>query len=413
MKLSDATIRTAKPKSKNYKISDGHGLYIQIMPNGSKLWRVAYRFQRKAKTLYLGAYPVISLAKARYMLMDAKKLLAEGIDPSHAKKEIAKKVKDPSEQQQFMFRTVAQDWLKDYSRQILPIQVSKIERLLEKYLYPAYGETLVTELKAVHILEAARAKEMEGKHHTAHRLITLAGQVLDHAILLGYIKTNLARSGLSKKLTPEKAKHHAAIISPKEIGDLLCNIDDYTGTSVVKFYLQIIPYVFTRNSELRKAKWEEFDLRDKKLWVIPRERMKNKEEDHKVPLSDQVASLLNELKKITGNCQFLFPNLRSRTAPMSDVAPLNALRTMGYDKETMTVHGFRTTASTYLNELGYPMDHIERQLAHKERNTVRGAYNRAGYLEQRRQLLQDWANILDQLRSETRERRKALSEKRH
>lgn len=243
-------------------------------------------------------------------------------------------------------------------------------------------------------------------------MIQLAGQVLDHAILLDLVQNNRARNGLSKKLIPEKATHHAAVIDPREIGELLCDIDDYKNSTSLKYYLKIMPYVFTRNTELRVAKWEEFDLKEGMIWTVSKERLKIKEEDHKVPLASQVVELLLELKGFTSDSKFLFPSPRAKTATLSDAGPLAALRRMGYDKDTMTIHGFRTIASTWLNELGYRSDHIERQLAHQENDKIRGAYNRAGYIEQRRQLLQDWADILDRFRQEARGRRKGRMDNR-
>ena len=412
MALSDTTLRRLKPDSKAYKKYDGGGLFIEVQPTGSKLWRIAYRFEGKYKTLYLPPYPVMSLAEARESLLEAKKLLAQGLDPAEAKKQKSTDQRAEAEREKTTFRHISELWLADYAKQVTEKQISKIRRHLEKYLWPCYGDQTVMDLKAIKILEPARIKEAEGKIHTAHRLVSLAGQVLDHALLMGLIEHNLARGGLVKKLTPEKVKHHAAITDPREVGELLCDIDDYKGSAVMKYYLKIMPYVFTRNTELRMAKWEEFDLEVDKIWTVPKERMKIKEDDHKVPLADQVIKLLLELKQIVSGSSFVFPSPRTNTRALSDVGPLGALRTMGYDKDTMTIHGFRSTASTCLNELGYPYDHIEKQLAHKEKDDVRAAYNRAEYMEQRRKLLQDWANILDRLRLEARDRRRNKTEER-
>lgn len=411
MALSDTTLRKLKPESKSYKKFDGGGLYVEVQPSGSKLWRIAYRFNNKSKTLYLPAYPALSLADARSELLEAKKLIAQGIDPAEAKKQKAEEQKEEEKREQTTFRYVAELWLKDYARHVTPKQISKIKRHLDLYLYPCYGTVQVTDLKAIKILEPAKMKEAENKIHTAHRLVTLAGQVLDHAVLMGLIEHNLAR-GLTKKLIPEKVKHHSAITDPKEVGELLCDIDDYTGSAVMVYFLKLMPYVFTRCTELRKSEWSEFDLENEMLWTVPKERMKIKEEDHKVPLSRQVVALLKELKVLTGNTKFVFPSARANTTNLSDAGPLNALRRMGYDKDTMTIHGFRSTASTCLNELGYPRDHIEKQLAHKEKDEVRAAYNRAEYIEQRRKLLQDWADVLDRLRQEARDRRSGRKEAR-
>ena len=412
MKLSDASIRKAKPESKPVKMFDGKGLYLQVNPNGSKLWRIVYRFNNQTKTYYLGMFPDISLSMAREELRELKTKLAKGIDPGQEKQETARRIKVEQEAAQTTFKVVAQDWMKTYSRKVLPKQISKIDRMLEKYLYPAYGDVDVKDLKPFHILSPAKMKEAQGRIHTAHRLVSLAAQVLDHAYVLGHVEMNPARMGLNKKLNPERVKHHASITNPKEIGELLCDIDDYHGYIVIKYFLQIMPYVFTRCGELRGAKWAEFDLFEHELWVVPKVRMKVKEEDHKVPLAPQAIKLLLELRKITGDGEFVFPTARSRTRSISDAGPLNALRRMGYDKETMTVHGFRSTASTCLNELGYPRDHIEKQLAHKDEDEVRAAYNRAEYFDQRRKMLNEWADYLDKLKSEARARRSNLKENR-
>lgn len=412
MALSDTTLRKLKPESKSYKKFDGGGLYIEVQPSGSKLWRIAYRFQNKGKTLYLPAYPAMSLAEAREKLLEVKKLLAQGVDPGEVKRQQAAEREAEEKHEQTTFRYVAELWLKDYANRVTEKQIGKIRRHLELYLYPCYGSLPVMDLKAIKILEPARMKETEGKNHTAHRLVTLAGQVLDHAVLMGLIEYNLARGGLTKRLAPEKTKHHAAITDPREVGELLCDIEDYRGSEVMGYFLKIMPYVFTRNTELRKAEWSEFDLEDEMLWTVPKERMKIKDEDHKVPLAHQVVTLLRELKQVTGHSKFLFPSARANTATLSDAGPLSAIRRMGYDKDTMTIHGFRSTASTCLNERGYSYDHIEKQLAHKEKDEVRAAYNRAEYLEPRRKLIQDWADILDELRQGARERRTEKKEER-
>lgn len=417
MKLSDTTIRRASPKSTTYNLTDGKGLHVEVNPSGSKLWRINYRFRNKQGTLYLPAYPIMSLQDARAELIEVKKDIQNGIDPKVGYKQRQEQNRSEEEQQKYdaaaaearektTFRYVAQDWLNDYKKHVLPKQISKIERYLEKYLNPAIGGVTVMDLKPADILGPARKKEAEGKIHTAHRLVSLVGQVLDHAIYLELIEHNYARGSLIKKLAPEKVEHHAAITDPRRIGELLCDIEDYKGYGVMSYYLRLIPYVFTRNTELRMAEWVEFDL-DGKIWTVPKDRMKIKVEDHKVPLAHQVISLLIELKEISGNGKFVFPSPRAKSTTLSDAGPLGALRSMGYDRRTMTIHGFRTIASTLLNEYGYPYDHIEKQLAHKEDDDVRGAYNRAEYIEKRRTMLQDWADIIDRLRQEARERRAA------
>ena len=414
MPLSDTTLRKTKPREANYKISDGQGLYIEITTAGSKLWRINYRFQGKQRTYreFDAPYPHVSLLEARTELEWAKQQLRQGKDPVEEKRKLRQTADDMEAHEKKTFRYVAEQWLEAYKRKVLEKQISKIKQNLQEYLYPALGGKLVTEIKAIDILNAARKKEDEGKHHTAHRLVSLCGQVLDHARLMGLIEYNIARGGLTRELLPVKTKHYAALINPAEIGELLCDIDEYTGYSdVIPYYLRLIPYVFTRPTELRKAQWPEFDF-EQKLWIVPVDRMKTRQEAHKVPLSEQVIRLLKELHTISGKGQFLFPSARARTRTLSDVGVLAALRRMGYDKEAMTVHGFRTIASTLLNERGYNTNHIEKQLSHKDDNEVRAAYNRAEYIEQRRTLMQDWADILDQLRYEAKARRANLRESR-
>ena len=251
-KLTDSTLRGAKPSQATYKLSDGGGLYCEINPTGSKLWRVNYRFNGKQRTLYLPSYPEMSLQAARDALREAKRLLISGIDPMAAKREkknawkIEEQEKKVEEERAKRFKTtfrwVAEDWLVDYANRVTPKQIEKIKRHLEQYLYPAFGDTLVADIRAIDILEPAKAKECEGKNHTAHRLIQLAGQILDHAILLDLIKYNRARNGLSKKLMPERVSHHAAVINPREIGELLCDIDDYRSSVSLQYYLKIKRY---------------------------------------------------------------------------------------------------------------------------------------------------------------------------
>ena len=432
-KLTDTAIRKAKTTDVTYNLSDGGGLYLHIPHNGngSKLWRINYRFDGKQGTLYLPSYPEMSLEEAREELREAKRNIAHGIDPKEARilRLAGKKAEDrekkarekalelerraEEERKKTTFRWVAEDWLKDYSSKVVSKTVEKIRRHLELYMYPAFGDRPVMELKAVDLIQPARAKEREKKIHTAHRLVQLAGQVLDHAIFLGLIEYNLARNNLSKKLVTEKAKHHAAFTDPRELGEFLCQVEDYSGAIVMKYYLSLMPHLFTRNTELRLAIWSEFDLERDKLWIIPKERMKIKDDDHLVPLPEQVVKRLLELKALNLSDIYVFPTPRARTSPIRTVGPLGAIRQMGYTKEVLAIHGFRTTASTALNELVYNDDHIEKQLAHAEENEVRAAYNRAKYLDHRRKLLQDWANILDRLRLETRERRKELIQERN
>ena len=251
-------------------------------------------------------------------------------------------------------------------------------------------------------MQIVQPSERLGHHETAHKLMRLCGQVTRYARITGRVKYDVA-AGLTEALTPVQTTHFAAVTLPDDIGQLLRDIDAYVGYTSVVYCLKILPYVFTRPSELRLAHWSELDFKNV-TWIIPASRMKMRRE-HVVPLSKQVLVLLNELHAYTGNGELLFPSARALTTPISDAAPLAALRRMGYSKETMTLHGFRAMASTRLNELGFRADVIEAQLAHKEPDTVRLAYNRAEYMDERCRLMQAWADYLDGLRAAIQQKR--------
>ncbi len=272
----------------------------------------------------------------------------------------------------------------------------KLKRYLEKDFFPAIGTMPVTDLEPMHILDIIRPVEAKGRTNTAHRLANLASQVLAYAQITGRTKYNLA-AGLTRALRPDRPQSYPTITEPKAIGRLLREIDEYQGHPSIVFFLKLLPYVFTRPSELRLAQWEEFDF-ERAMWRIPAKRMKMRRE-HTVPLSRQVVALLGELKEFSGDGSFLFPSVRAKTTVLSDVGPLAALRRIGYTKDEMCLHDFRAMASTRLNEMGYRADVIEAQLAHKEQDGVRLAYNRAEYNEERKTLMQEWADYLDSLRA--------------
>jgi integrase len=262
-------------------------------------------------------------------------------------------------------------------------------------LFPHIGTVPFANLEPTNILTAIQHAENRGVIETAHRLAQLAGQVCRYARLVGYAKYNIA-AGLTEALPPVHTEHYAAITDPQEIGYLLRNIDAYNGDASIIYALRIMPYIFVRSGELRAAEWQEINFADSE-WIIPAGRMKIRR-PHVVPLSLQVVNLLKELTKITGKGRYIFQSSFSASRYISDMGLLNALRRMGYDQQTMTIHGFRTVASTILNEQGYRPDVIEAQLSHGEKNAIRGAYNRAEYLPERRRMMQEWADYLDSLR---------------
>lgn len=395
MPLTDTNIRNIKPAAKVQKLFDGGGLYLHIAVTGSKLWRMAYRFDGKQKLLSFGAYPAVSLKQVRELRDEAKELLAVGVDPGVHKKEVKAAALAAQKEIENTFETVSREWFTSYSPSLTEKHASKLHRYLETILFPALGHKSVAALEPADILAVIRPTESLGHICTAHKLMQLCNQVLHFAQITGRIKYNIA-SGLTEALQPLRHQNQAAITDPKAIGQLLCDIDAYAGFPSIVFFLKILPYVFTRPSELRLAEWHEIDF-DEAMWVIPAKRMKLRRE-HVVPLSTQVVALMQELHGFSGDGQYLFPSARAKSATLSDAGPLAALRRIGYTKDEMCLHGFRAMASTRLNELGYRPDVIEAQLAHKEPDAVRLAYNRAEYMAERIKLMQQWADYLDKLR---------------
>jgi integrase len=367
---------------------------LLVTPSAGRWWRFKYRFCAKAKTLSLGVYPDVGLKEARKRRDEARKLLATGVDPSAERK--ARKAARAAEmaRETSTFELVAREWFEKYSPIWASGHAATVIRRLERDVFPWLGGRPVGEIAAVELLEVLRRVEARGALETAHRIKQICGQVFRYAIATG--RASRDPSGdLRGALPPVKETHHAAITKPAEVAALLGAMKRYRGSFVVRCALLLAPLVFVRPGELRKAEWSEIDL-DGAVWRIPAERMKLRRE-HLVPLSRQAVTVLKELRPLTGSGRFVFPSMRTTTRPMSENAITAALRRMGYEQGTMTAHGFRTTASTLLNELGWPADAIERQLAHAERDAVRGAYNRAEFLTDRRHMMQAWADHLDLL----------------
>ena len=392
MALTDVLIRNSKPKDKAFKLSDGGGLYLLLNLNGSRWWRFDYRFDGKRKTLSMGVYPETSLREARERRDEAKKKIESGIDPSHARK--AKKESDSGAD---TFETIAREWFEKFSPTWSPSHGDRIIRRLERDIFPWLGKRSIKDIKAPELLAVLRRIEARGAVETAHRASQNCGQVFRYAVATG--RTEGDPSGdLRGAIPPTTTKHHASITDPKEIGGLLRAIDSYEGGLVVRCALKLAPLVFVRPGELRRAEWSEIDF-EKMEWRIPAEKMKMREQ-HIVPLSRQALGILRELQPLTGEGKYLFPSPRSWDRPMSENAVLAALRRMGYSGDQMTGHGFRSMASTILNEQGWNRDAIERQLAHAERDEIRAAYNYAQHLPERRKMMQAWADYLDELRTD-------------
>ncbi|MCL2459656.1 MAG: tyrosine-type recombinase/integrase [Desulfobulbus sp.] len=388
-------MRGLKATGQVQKKADGGGLYIHVSPSGGRLWRMAYNFGGKQKTLSFGAYPAVSLKGARQKRDEAKEQLAKDIDPGAHKQAVKAAIRAESTN---TFEIVAREWHSKFKDSWAPRHAGKILSRHEKDIFPHIGGQPIGSVTAAELLVALRRIEDRGAIETAHRALQNCGQVFRYAVATGRAERNPA-ADLRGALPPIKSTNFASITDPKAIGALLRDIDAYPGNLIIRAALRIAPYVFVRPGELRKAEWTEFNLGAAE-WRIPAARMKMKEA-HIVPLARQVLTILEDLQQYTGHGRYLFPSMRANSAPISDVTLLAALRRMGCDKDTMTVHGFRSMASTLLNKQGYNRDWIERQLAHSERNSVAASYNFAEYLPERRAMMQAWADCLEQLATGT------------
>lgn len=394
MPLSEMAVRNAKPKERPYKLYDERGLFLLVNPNGSRWWRWKYRYANREKLLSLGTYPDVSLKKARDRRDEARAQLVDDLDPA----QVRRAAKTAAAAEQETFATVAQEWLQRRSNAWAPGHEAKIRRRLEVDVLPAIGQLPIVAVTAPEVLKVAKRIESRGAIETAHRAVQNVGQVMRFAIATGRAVSD-PTPALRGALTPVREKHHASITDSKAVGALLRAIDGYSGSYITRAALRLAPLVFVRPGELRKAEWSEFDL-DGAEWRIPAERMKMRQA-HIVPLSTQAVQILNELRLFTGKFDYVFPGVRSRRRPMSENTVNAALRRLGYTKDQMTGHGFRSMASTLLNEQGWHHDAIERQLAHQERNSIRAAYNFAEHLPERRKMMQAWADYLDSLRVPT------------
>lgn len=391
--LTDTKIRKAKPTEKPYKLSDSGGLFLLVNPTGSKLWRLAYRFDGKQKTLSFGAYPVVTLAEARERTKSAKAELANGVDPSTASK--ARKASRGTELAN-CFEVVALEWHKTHMTTKTDNHAGKVNRFLEKDVFPWLGKMPLTDIEAPDILTVLRRIEERGANDVAHTVKRIIGQVFRYAIATGRARRNPVPD-LQGALKPLVVKHHPAITDPAKIGELLRAAYGYTGHFPTQCALKLSFLVMLRPGEIRRAEWSEIDM-ERKEWRIPASKMKMRDE-HIIPLSRQALAIFEEIRPLTGNGCYVFPSIRSHARPMSENTINAALRRLGYTGQEMTAHGFRAMASTRLNEahLFHP-DAIERQLAHGERDSVRAAYHRAQYLPERVKMMQWWADYLDRLR---------------
>jgi integrase len=391
MALTDAKIRNAKPRDKFYKMTDGDGLYLHVAATGGKLWRFRYRFGGKEKLLSFGSYPEISLLDARSKRDDARRLVANGIDPGEVRK--AQKVAKTEDAE--TFEVIAREWHGKFNSIWSQSHATRVLSRLEQNVFPFIGSKPISQIKAPELLSVLRRLEARGVINSAHNIRGICGQVFRYAVATGRAERDPS-GDLRGALTPARTINRAAITDPVKAGELLRAIDNYRGSFVVQCALKFAPLVFVRPGELRKAEWPEVDL-EKAEWNIPAEKMKMKE-PHLVPLSSQAIVILTELKKLTGAGKYVFPG-RTSNRPMSDNAILAALRYMGFEKTEMSGHGFRAMARTILDEvLQVRPDLIEHQLAHAVRDPLGRAYNRTQHLSERRRMMQTWADYLEGLR---------------
>lgn len=391
MTISATTIKNAKPKDKPYKLAAERGMFLLINPNNSKLWRLKYRIDGKEKLLALGAYPDVSLAQATEKRDEARRLIAQGIDPS-AQRQASKQARIDSSANSF--EVIALEWYEKEKGAWSEGYASKTRANLKKNLFPYIGKKPIADISAMDLLTTLKQIENRGCLATTTKCKSICSGVWRYAVITERAEHDITAS-LKGALKNAKTKHHASITNLAEVGGLMRAIDHYHGQEVTKLALKFIALTFVRSGELRTAEWSEIDI-EKKEWKIPSEKMKMKVV-HIVPLATQAITVLNALRQHTGDSKFLFPSILSKKQVMSENTLNTALRRIGYSKDQMTCHGFRSMASTILNESQkWHKDAIERQLAHGERDSVRAAYNYAEHLPERQKLMQAWADTLDQ-----------------
>jgi integrase len=392
MPLTDTSVRNAKPESAAIKKFDERGLFLLVTPSGGKWWRFKYRLEGKEKLLSLGVYPDVSLKAARERRDEARKRVAQGIDPSaHRKAENATRMERAANS----FEVIAREWFTKQQAIWVPSHADRIIRRFERDVFPMLGGRPIADIKPKELLAAIRRIEARGALETAHRALSNCGQVLRYAVATGRAESDVSRD-LRDALPPVRGEHFAAVTEPKQAAELLRTLDDYQGTSTVACALKLAPLVFVRPGELRAAQWAEIDLHVAE-W---RYTVSKTGTEHIVPLSKQAVEILRDLHALTGAGRYVFPGARTNGRPMSDNAILAAMRRMGIGKNEMSGHGFRAMARTILDEvLGFRPDLIEHQLAHAVRDPNGRAYNRTAHLPERRKMMQAWADYLDKLKA--------------
>lgn len=391
--LTDTAIRKAKPKEKPYKVSDSQGLYLLVNPRGSKLWRVKYRMNGVERKLALGSYPEITLAEARSARDAARRQLAHSIDPNFVKRQerIEAGIRASNS-----FSSVAQELIEKKAREGMAEPTLAKMRWFVKLLGNDYGKRPVAEITPQELLHELRKHERRGRLETANLLRAFASRVFRYAVATARAERDPAQLLIGALTTP-RVKHFPAITDAVTFGALLRAIEDYQGDPAVMHALKLTPHVFQRPGEIRHMEWTEVDF-GKAVWIIPEGKMKMRQ-PHSVPLSRQSLAILTNMRTLSGSGRYVFPSIRSRTRPISENTINAALRRMGYPKDQMTAHGFRTSASSLLNESGkWNPDAIERALAHMVAGSVRRIYNQSAYWTERVEMAQWWSDYLDELR---------------
>lgn len=389
MPLTDIKVKSAKPTEKAYKLTDGGGMYLLVKPNGSKYWRLKYRFVGKEKMLSIGVYPDVSLADARQKRDEARKILAAGGDPSEVKKadKLAQKLSTEN-----TFEAIAREWHKQKADRWSLRYRDEIIDTFEKDIFPYLGQRPIAEIKPMELLETLRRLEKRGALEKMRKVRQRCGEVFRYAIVTGRAEYNPAPDLATALATPKKT--HFPFLTAEELPYFIRDLAGYTGSVITKTATQIIMQTGVRTQELRFARWEDIDF-EKRLWEIPPEVMKMKR-PHIVPLSEQVVELFQSLKPITGMYPLVFIGRNDRTKPISKESINQVIELLGY-KGRLTGHGFRHTMSTILHEQGFNSAWIETQLAHVDKNAIRGTYNHAHYLEGRREMMQWYGDYIESM----------------
>ena len=391
MPLTNTKISNCKPQNKPYKLSDGGGMYLLVNPGGSKYWRLKYRLHGKEKTLALGVFPEVSLAQAREARIEAKKIIKKGIDPVQQKRLLKLNKRKSAEN---TFKAIANEWLENQKDRWTPDHLISVRKSVNKDLLPELGNMPIADITPQEVIAVVKKVENRGALEIASKVLQRARSIFRYALQTGLIKYSPA-SELRGTIRTRKVRHQPAL-KESDLHEFFNKLGHYDGDPITVFALKLLILTFVRPGELRGARWEEFNI-EKGEWRIPEERMKMNEE-HIVPLSRQSLQVISELQPLTGYRELLFPNRNGEGKGISENTMTYALYRMGYHSRA-TAHGFRSTASTILNESGFNPDVIERQLAHKERNQVRAAYNRSSYLMERKKMMQWWADYLDGIKS--------------